>query len=259
MKKPVKIAIVDGQPLFRKGVADTLAGPTRIIVGEGDAASDVVHLVNTTQPDIIMLDLAIGGDAIAAIEAVCQQASSTIVAVLTTSDRDRELSEALRAGALGYLLKSITGEELIEAVEILLRGEPYITRSLASLMLTRSKGRPFGHQVVQLGLNNMEILILRHLTMNLNNLEIAQKTGLSLSAVKHRVSRIMRKLGVKRRAQAASRGETLDIFRTRLAANAQAPVCLLGAFNGALCPTCSLRRLDFAVSFYVGRAGCVVH
>ena len=214
MKKIVKIAIVDGQPIFRKGVADILSRPSRIIVAEGEKSSDVLHIANTKQPDIIILDLDLEGDPIATIQTLSQRASPPVIVVLTASKRERDISEALRAGALGYLSKSTSSEELIEAVEILLCKEPYISSSLASLVVTRAKGhQPFASQAVLLGLKEVDIRILRLLTKNLSNIEISRETGKSLSIVKHRVGKIMKKLGVKRRAQAALLGETLDIFR----------------------------------------------
>jgi len=214
-KGPLRICVVDGQPLFRKGLVDTIRSLGRIIVDEGETPDDVCRLVQEAPPDILIVDITIAGGIIAAVEEAARLQTDMKIVILTASEREQHVSEALRAGAMGYILKSVTAHDLVKALEGIHRGEPYIMPSLASRLLARSKGQSlFADKASSIGLTNRDKVILHHLVNGLNNSEMASELGITVRTIKYRLSAIFKKMRVRDRVQAVLQARDMGINRS---------------------------------------------
>lgn len=195
--------MVDGHPLYRQGLANVIDGSRLVLVAEGGTADDARRAVQTGKPDILLMDIGVAGDGIGAIEDVLRVRPTLKVVVLTASDDEQDVADALRVGACGYILKDVSGPELIKALEIIHRGEPYITPALASRLLMQSKGRPLSVQKVKdVGLTLRDKQILGYLAKGLTNQEIARSLGVNVRTIKHYLTQVFRKMRVRNRVEA---------------------------------------------------------
>lgn len=205
MNCPIRIAVVDRYPLFREGVAQTIAQRGLVIVAEGETAADACRIAEQTPLDVLLLDINIHGDGLEAARKILRRPSSVKVAVLTAYDDDEHVAEALRAGVQGYVLKGVSGAELILAIETIHRGEPYITQSLASRILVQrctvyiaQERGPSGNH----GLTLREVQVLRCLAKGLTNSEIALELGVTVRYTKYLLATTYRKMRVRNRVAA---------------------------------------------------------
>jgi len=199
----IKVAVVDAQPLYREGLAHALAGSGLVLVAEGATADDTREAVEKSKPDILLLDIRVPGDALGAAENILRQRPSLKVVILTACDDEVEVTDALRLGVHGYILKDVSGPELISAIETIHRGEPYITPALASRLLMRGRGRPqtaAGNGAVDLTARDKELL--GYLAKGLTNQEIARSLGMNVRTVKHYLTQVFRKMRVRNRVEA---------------------------------------------------------
>src|SRR5262245_1288721 len=113
----IKVAVVDAQPLYREGLANALAGSRLVLVAEGALADDTREVVEKSKADVLLLDIRVPGDGMSAAEEILRLRSSLKVVVLTASDDEAQVTDALRIGVHGYILKDVSGPELISAVE----------------------------------------------------------------------------------------------------------------------------------------------
>ncbi len=215
----IKVAVVDAHPLYRHGLANALAGSRLVVVAEGGTAEDAHRAVQKGKPDILLMDMEVPGDGMGAAQAVLRLRSSLKVVVLTASDDEEDVAEALRMGVHGYILKDVSGPELVSAIEAVYRGEPYITPALASRLLMRSKGRPLApHRGEDVGLTARDKRILGYLAKGLTNQEIARSLGMNVRTVKHYLTQVFRKMRVRNRVEA-----TVEAQRMRLELDGQVP------------------------------------
>ena len=128
----IRVAVIDAHPLYRCGLASALAGSRLVVIAEGGTAEDAHRAVQKGKPDVLLIDMAVPGDGIGTIQEIMRQHSSMKVVVLTESDDEEDVVDALRMGVHGYILKDVSGPELVSAVEAIHRGEPYVTPALAS-------------------------------------------------------------------------------------------------------------------------------
>ena len=136
MTHVLRIAVVDDHPLVRAGVVSVISStPGYEVVAQGETASDAIRIVETEQPDILILDLSIPGGGGEALRQIQNPQNQTRVLILTVSEDDGDVFELLGMGAGGYVLKGVTGDELVHALDVLARGEQYVTPSLAAKML----------------------------------------------------------------------------------------------------------------------------
>jgi len=215
----IKLAVVDGQPLYRQGLANAFAGSKLVVVAEGGRADDTHRAVQTGKPDILLLDIGVPGDGIAAAEDILRIRPNLKIVILTASDDDGDVADALRMGARGYILKDVSGPELVKALEAIHRGEPYITPTLASRLLMQNKGRPLSAQKSgDIGLTLRDKQILGYLAKGLTNQEIARSLGVNVRTIKHYLTQVFRKMRVRNRVEAI-----LEAQKMRLELDGQAP------------------------------------
>ncbi len=207
MSDKIHVVIVDDHPLFRQGVTQTLASAADIeVVAEGGSADEAVRLVSDLLPDILLLDINIPGGGLAAAQTVTSRAPVTKIVMLTVSEDEESLVAALHAGARAYVLKGVSGRDLITILRGVAAGEVYITPVLAASLLiemtgTGHRGRPSVSALDELTEREHQILGL--VAEGLSNKEIAQQLFLSEKTVKHHMTNILQKLQVRNRVEAA--------------------------------------------------------
>jgi DNA-binding NarL/FixJ family response regulator len=205
MNGSIRVAVVDRYPLFREGVAQTIAQRGLVVVAEGETAADACRIAENTPLDIMLVDINIHGDGLEAARKILRRQSSVKVAVLTAYDDDEHLAEALRAGVRGYVLKGVSGAELILAIETIHRGDPYITQALASRILIQRRTVYFAQERARSGNHGLtlrEVQVLRCLAKGLTNSEIALELGVTVRYTKYLLATMYRKMRVRNRVAA---------------------------------------------------------
>ena len=201
-----RVLLVDDQELVRAGFRIILNSEPGIeVVGEAANGSDGVRLALELNPDVICMDVQMPGmDGLeAARQIVADPAVGSHVLMLTTFDRDDYLFAALSAGASGFLLKTASPENLVEAVQVLARGD-----ALLSPRVTRRVIESFGRQAPQQprvevpDLTERETEVLTQIALGRSNAEIAVELFVGEATVKTHVSNVLAKLGVRDRIQA---------------------------------------------------------
>jgi len=206
MQDKVRIVVVDDHPLFRDGVALTLAAvPEFEIAGQGVNAEEAVRLAADMLPDIMLLDISMPGGGISAAQQIAAACPVVKIVMLTVSKHDDDVISALRAGARGYILKGVGGEELVTIVRAIHRGESYVSPDLAARLLTevRGSGRRAAAPDALADLTAREEQILKLVSRGLSNKEIGLELDLQEKTVKHYMTNILQKLQVRNRVEAA--------------------------------------------------------
>ena len=203
----IRVLLADDHALFRQGVRRLLEGAGDIeVVGDAETGEESVRLAEDLAPDIVLLDVAMptlsGIDAARMIKASSPRAG---IIMLTVHADEEFLFEAIKAGAMGYLLKDCTPDELIRAIRVVHSGEGLLAPTMAAKVM-----REFARTretkdlaAVHLPLTQREVEILQHVTTGLANKEIANRLSISERTVKNHLSNIMEKLHVNSRTQAA--------------------------------------------------------
>jgi two-component system, NarL family, response regulator LiaR len=205
--QPIKVLIVDDHAMVRKGMAALLNEyPDICVIGEAANGLKAIELVNRLKPDIVLIDLAMPVmDGIEAIKGIIAIQHDQRIIVLTSYTGDDKLFQAIRAGALGYLLKDSQPEELVQAIRDVCSGEPSLDPMITWRFLTKLSGvEPAKRSPEEL--SEREIEVLRLLTQGKTDQEIAKRLFLTDVTVRTHISRILTKLGLKNRVQAALYG-----------------------------------------------------
>ena len=212
-----RIVIVDDQALFREGLRTLLSiRPDMDVVGEAANGDDAVALVEALRPTVVLMDLRMPRvDGIQATARIRERWPEIPVLVLTTFDDDTNLFGALKAGAAGYLLKDVSSETLISAIQAATRGEAFLQstvtgRVVAEFARLMESGGPRAEALV-LPLSPREREIVSLLGSGASNKEIADRLNLAEGTVKNHVTGILTKLDVRDRTQAAIRARQLGI------------------------------------------------
>ena len=209
MTQPLRIALVDDQDLVRSGFHMILdAQQDMCVVGQACDGIDVLPMVKTTHPDIVLMDIRMPTlDGISATRAVLDTHPDLKVLILTTFDLDDYLVAAMRAGASGFLLKDTTASELLAGIRAVARGDsvvaPSATRRLLKQWLapTGPAGAHGAHSGSIGALSDREREILTLVGRAMSNNEIAQHLTLAESTIKSHINRILHKLELRDRAQ----------------------------------------------------------
>lgn len=205
MAERMRLLLVDDHPLFREGVAYTLAAQDDMeVAGQGASLDEAVRLARELSPDLALLDIGIPGGGIQAAAAVAAACPEVKIIMLTASADEDDLVAALKAGARGYVLKGVAARELVGVVRAVFAGERYVTPALAGSLLTGMATRgeaPAADPLASLTERERQVLDL--VAAGLSNKEVGEQLFLSEKTVKHYMTIIMEKLGVRNRVEAA--------------------------------------------------------
>jgi len=215
MTEPVRVLLVDDQALFREALSTLLeVRPEIEVVGEAGDGAEALRQAASTRPDVVLMDLRMPVlDGIAATRRLRTEQPDVKVLALTTFDGDEEVFAALRAGAVGYLLKDVSGERLVEAVVAAARGEAVLQPSVVAKLVARVVSLPEPVESAPVNpLSERELEVLRHLAEGRSNREIARALFLTEGTVKNHVTSVLSKLGVRDRTQAALHAHRLGLL-----------------------------------------------
>ncbi len=204
MTDKIRVLIADDHMIVRKGILSLLATEDDIVV-VGEAADGIQAVVQARKqrPDVVLMDLVMPGmDGIEATRQITASDSRTRVLVLTSFAADDKVFPAIKAGALGYLLKDSGPEDLVQAIHQVYRGEPSLEASIARKVLTEMASGPKKPLSVN-PLTERELEVLRLIARGCNNKEIAEQLVIADITVRTHVSSILGKLHLATRTQAA--------------------------------------------------------
>jgi DNA-binding NarL/FixJ family response regulator len=204
---PVRVLVVDDDPLVRTGLRLLLGGDDIVVVGEATDGAEAALQVDALDPDVVLMDIRMPEvDGLAATEAIRARPDPPEVIVLTTFDADEHVMRALRAGAAGFLLKDTSPADLVAAVHRVAGGDaqlspPVLRRLIATVTATQPRGQAARDRLA--GLTERELDIANAIGEGLSNAEIAARLYLSVPTVKAHVSAIFDKLEAANRVQVA--------------------------------------------------------
>jgi len=213
---PIRVALVDDQDLFREGLHTLLSVQPEIdVVGEASNGEEGLALAVRFQPDVVLMDVQMPVlDGVAATRQLKRKLPDCHVIMLTTFDDDEYVFEGLRAGALGYLLKDTSSENLLNAIRAAARGESFLQPSVAAKVVNEftrlSDSAPASPTTDTEPLTARERDILRLLVEGLSNREIADELVITEGTVKNHVTNSLSTLGVQSRTQAALKAKQLQ-------------------------------------------------
>ncbi|TDQ45865.1 response regulator [Actinorugispora endophytica] len=205
----ISIVLVDDEQLVRSGLRMILdSAPDLRVVGEGGDGADALRLAGELEPDVILLDIRMPGtDGLTAAAALAALPDPPKIILLTTFDLDEYVHRALRAGAVGFLLKDTPPRDLIAAVRTIHEGNAMLAPSVTKRMLERftaSAANGAAEAAGRLGvLSERERAVLSAVARGMSNAEAGRTLGMREATVKAHVSRILSKLGLSNRVQAA--------------------------------------------------------
>lgn len=214
----IRILLADDQSLFREGLSTLLSvQPDLEVVGEAANGEEALALAERLRPDIVLMDLRMPVlDGVAATRRLHQRQPNCRVIVLTTFDDDESVFEALRAGAVGYLLKDAPSEKLFEAVRAAAHGDSFLQPSVAAKVVAEfarlaDRPRPNPKALIE-PLSERELEVLRLIARGASNREIAERLYIAEGTVKNHVTNILSKLEVSDRTQAALKARELGLI-----------------------------------------------
>lgn len=204
MSELIRVFVADDQSIVRNGVLALLATKADIqVIGEAANGHDAVQGVLQLRPDVILMDLVMPEmDGIAAISAIVAQWPAARILVLTSFATDDKVFPAIKAGALGYLLKDSTPQDLVDAIRQVRRGEVSLHPTIARKVL-RELAQPVSQSQEVDPLTERELEVLKLIARGLSNDEIAATLIISEATVRNHVSNILSKLHLASRTQAA--------------------------------------------------------
>jgi DNA-binding NarL/FixJ family response regulator len=207
---PIRALIVDDHALFRRGLEMVLAAEDDIeLVGEASDGAEAVQKAGESLPDVVLMDIRMPkSSGIEACRAMKEVAPSSKIVMLTISDEEEDLFEAIRAGASGYLLKDIPLDEVADVVRAVHGGQSLINPSMAAKLLTefaalnKRDQEERAEQVPPPKLTDREMQVLKLVAKGMNNRDIAKELFISENTVKNHVRNILEKLQIHSRMEA---------------------------------------------------------
>jgi NarL family two-component system response regulator LiaR len=200
---PIRVLIVDDQAIVRKGICALLAEVVYVdVIGEAANGQEAVIQARELHPDVILMDLVMPEvDGIEAIRQISDCCETVRVLVLTSFASDDKVFPAIKAGALGYLLKDSEPDDLLQAIQQVHRGEPSLHPIIARKVLQEMQ-RPSKHPPTPDPLTDRELQVLRLVARGLTNREIAERLVVTEATVRSHVSNTLSKLHLANRVQA---------------------------------------------------------
>lgn len=218
MTEAIRVLLVDDQALFREGLR-TLLGmqPGLKVVGEAANGEEALRLAAKLRPQVVLMDLRMPVlDGVTATRRLREEQPDCRVIVLTTFDDDEYVFEGLRAGAVGYLLKDVPSEKLVEAIRAAARGESFLQPSVAAKVIAefarlaeQARTKPVPKLVEPL--SERELEVLRLVARGASNKEIAAALFITEGTVKNHLTSILGKLGARDRTQALLKAQELGL------------------------------------------------
>lgn len=205
----LRVLLVDDHALVRSAVRQALQAPDIEVVGEASTAEAAMELASTLRPDVVLLDIDLPGlSGIEAVRELAPRLPETRIVMLTVSTDRRDLMDAVRHGAAGYLTKDLSGEALQRAIRGIRNGDLPMSRGHAALVvehLARGSRAAEADGGLESLVSPRERDVLRALASGMTDRQIADSLAISPRTVESHVSSVLRKLGVRNRAEAAER------------------------------------------------------
>ncbi|MFP5347140.1 MAG: response regulator [Actinomycetes bacterium] len=217
---PIRVLVADDHVLYRRGLEMVLAAEPDIeIVGEAEDGSEAIARAEELLPDVVLMDIRMPRrTGIEACSRIKEAVPSTKIVILTISDEESDLFQAVRAGANGYLLKDVPAEEIADGIRAVAGGQSLISPSMASALLTEfaalSRRDETRAQLPAPRLTERELQVLRLVARGMANRDIASELFISENTVKNHVRNILEKLQLHSRMEAvmyAVREKILDL------------------------------------------------
>jgi DNA-binding NarL/FixJ family response regulator len=203
----IKVLIADDHKLFRQGLIGLMRTRDDLVevLGEASTGTEAIELAGKLQPDVILMDIYMPEvDGLQAAKEIRARYPNIAIVMLTSSERDGHLYEAVQIGVSGYLLKSLDAAELFDLLTGVVRGETAMTRTLASKLLKAVANRLADDEKGEDALTERELYVLRLVASGATNMEIAEKLSISVNTVKSHLKNILGKLQLDNRTQAAT-------------------------------------------------------
>ena len=202
-----RVLLVDDHDLFRTGLRNLLADQGVDVVGEAQTGAEALGLVRDLAPDVVVMDLNMPGmNGVEATRQINVLAPLTRVLVLTISDQDADVLDAILAGASGYLLKDSSIQDLLQGIRSAAVGEALISPHIAAKVLQRVRATSTSPEIadtIRAELSDREIEVLKLIANGTDNAQIAAELHISPKTVKNHISNILMKLQIDNRIQAA--------------------------------------------------------
>lgn len=203
----IRVIIADDHKLFRQGLMSLIRTRDNLVkvVAEAGTGEDAVRLVEQYQPDIVLMDIFMPqGDGLYATKEICSRYPKTAVVLLTSSENEEHLYEAMRLGASGYLLKNLDADELFDLLERVTQGEVAMTRAMASRLLKGMASGGSGQHADKEKLTERELEVLNLVARGHSNPQIAAELYITVNTVKSHLKNILTKLQLDNRTQVAA-------------------------------------------------------
>ena len=206
-ERAIRVLIVDDHDLFRTGLRNLLEEQGVEIVGEAASGSQALDIVREAPPDVVIMDLNMPGmNGVDATRHISRDAPLTRVIVLTISDQEQDVMDAILAGACGYLLKDASIQTLMQGIRAAAVGESLISPHIAGKVLQHVRATtaaPEAAATIRAELSDREIEVLKLIANGKDNAMIARDLHISPKTVKNHISNILMKLQIENRIQAA--------------------------------------------------------
>jgi DNA-binding NarL/FixJ family response regulator len=204
---PIKVLVADDHRLFRQGLISLMRTRPDLVdvIGEAESGVEAVSMAQQLHPDLVLMDIYMPqGDGLQAARNIREHDPNIDIVILTASDTDEHLDEAVRLGVSGYLLKNLDADELFDLIEGVEQGEAALTRAMAARVLKGVAKREADENKEAGLLTDREVEVLRYLARGKSNPQIARDLNISVNTVKTHISHILDKLQLKNRTQAAA-------------------------------------------------------
>ena len=204
---PLRILVADDHLLFRQGLISLMRTRPDLVrvVGEASSGQEAVMSVQALRPDVVLLDIFMPeGDGLQAAKIIRETVPETAIVILTSSELDEHLYEAVQIGVAGYLLKNLDAHELFDLLGGIERGEAAMTRTMAARLLRAASRRATEPGLHSEALTEREIEVLRLIVQGASNPEIAEQLCITVNTVKSHVKNILYKLRLENRTQVAA-------------------------------------------------------
>jgi DNA-binding NarL/FixJ family response regulator len=201
----IRVFLLDDHEVVRRGVADLLnSEPDIVVAGEAGTATDALSRVPLVRPDVAVLDVRLpDGDGVTVCRELRSQLPGLRCVMLTSFDDDEVLFDAIMAGAVGYVLKQIRGNDLVDAIRTVASGRSMFDPQTTARVLERMRAAANRRDEPLAALTGEERAVLALIGAGLTNRQIGERISVAEKTVKQDVSRLLAKLGMERRTQAA--------------------------------------------------------